>query len=90
MTRWRNLLNFGTVAGLSLIAIKNAPGPILTFFHNVKFWPDPYSIKAATEIEDEPAYESHESASTRIFKGLYSAFSRIACSATLKSAHSFN
>jgi hypothetical protein len=30
MTRWRNLLNFGAVAaaiaGLSLIAIKNAPG----------------------------------------------------------------
>jgi hypothetical protein len=58
MTRWRNLLNFGAVAaaiaGLSLIAIKNALGPILTFFHNVKFWPDPHSIKAATENEDEP------------------------------------
>ncbi len=26
MTHWRNLLNFGAVAGLSLIAIKNAPG----------------------------------------------------------------
>ncbi len=43
MTRWRKLLNFGAVAaaiaGLSLIAIKNAPGDAAHQLVNVSYDP---------------------------------------------------